>query len=70
MMNSRQIRIIGSYGARARTDTPAILRMVEKGAIDVSSPITARYSLANAAQAYKDLDAHKIIGRAVIDMQL
>jgi len=66
----RQIRIIGSYGARARTDLPAILRLVEKGFIDVSSPITARYSLADSAKAYRDLDAHKITGRAVIDMAL
>jgi Zn-dependent alcohol dehydrogenase len=66
----RQIKIIGSYGARARTDLPAILRLVQRGFIDVSSPITARYSLADSAQAYKDLNAHKITGRAIIDMQM
>ena len=38
------------------------------GFVDVTSPITARYSLVESAQAYRDLDAHKITGRAVVDM--
>jgi len=66
----RQIKIIGSYGAKARADMPAILRLVQRGFIDVKSPITARYSLKDSAQAYRDLDAHKITGRAIIDMHM
>jgi len=65
----RQIKIIGSFGAKARTDLPAILRLVQKGAIDVSGTVTKTYTLAEAGQAYKDLDAGKITGRAIIQME-
>jgi len=66
----RQIKIMGSFGARARTDMPEILKFVSRGMIDVASPITAKYSLADSAQAYKDLAENKIVGRAVVDMKL
>ncbi len=66
----RKISIIGSYGAKARQDMPAILNMVAKGQINVSNVITKRYSLTDAAQAYRDLDQGLITGRAIIDMQL
>lgn len=66
----RKISIIGSYGAKARQDMPKILNMVAKGQINVSDVITKKYSLANAAQAYRDLDNGLITGRAIIDMTL
>lgn len=66
----RQIKIVGSFGARARTDMPAILRMVAKGQIDVSRSISRKFSLAQAADAYNLLDKGQIVGRAVIDMEL
>jgi len=66
----RQIKILGSYGAKARQDVPAILRLVEKGFVDVSSPITRRYSLDKAGDAYADLNKGLITGRAVIDFAL
>eukprot|EP00455_Lapot_gusevi_P047142 TRINITY_DN6328_c0_g2_i4.p1 TRINITY_DN6328_c0_g2~~TRINITY_DN6328_c0_g2_i4.p1 ORF type:complete len:409 (-),score=63.67 TRINITY_DN6328_c0_g2_i4:46-1242(-) len=64
----RQIRIIGSYGARARTDMPAILRLVSAGLIDVSRSITRRYSLDDADEAYRALDQGQITGRAIIEI--
>jgi Zn-dependent alcohol dehydrogenase len=66
----RKIQILGSYGARARTDMPDILRMVERGQIDVSGGISRRFALKDAAEAYALLDGGKILGRAVIDMDL
>lgn len=66
----RQIRIIGSYGAKARTDMPAILTMLQRGQIDVSRAVTRRFSLADAGEAYRLLDAGQIVGRAVIDMEM
>jgi len=66
----RGIKIIGSYGAKARSDMPAILALVEKGAIDVVSPITRRYSLADAERAYHDLHEGNITGRGLVDMHL
>ena len=65
----RQVRVIGSYGAQARKDMPVILRMIEKGQIDISKGISRRYKgLEQAEQAYKDLRDGKVVGRAIIEM--
>ncbi|GAA4368863.1 zinc-binding dehydrogenase [Paeniglutamicibacter cryotolerans] len=63
----RSIQIIGSYGARTRTDMPAVLQLAQSGAITTSRVITRRGPLEEAAQMYDDLDAGRIVGRAVID---
>lgn len=65
----RSIRIIGSYGAKARQDIPAILSMIQQGLIDVSSPISRRYKFSDAEQAYKDLNNGLITGRAIVEME-
>ena len=62
----RGVRIIGSYGGRVRTDVPAILRLVEQGAIAPQRTITRRYALAEAPDAYAALDRGEIIGRAIV----
>lgn len=65
----RKIQILGSYGARARTDMPTVLDLVAAGTIDVEALITDRFALDQAADAYARLSAGRIIGRAVIDIQ-
>src|SRR5437016_1550960 len=62
----RGVRVIGSYGGRVRTDVPAILRLVEQGAIAPQRTITRRYALAEAPDAYAALDRGEIIGRAIV----
>lgn len=62
----REIRIIGSYGARTRTDLPAVLALVRQGHIDVRQPITRRYALEEADTAYQALNRGEIIGRAIV----
>lgn len=62
----RQIRIIGSYGAKARQDVPDIFRFVANGSIDVSGAITKRFTLETAGQAYTELDKGQITGRAIV----
>ncbi|BAS28693.1 zinc-binding dehydrogenase [Limnochorda pilosa] len=64
----RGIQLSGSYGARVRTDVPEILRLVERGQISVSQPITRRYSLRDADEAYRALDRGEIVGRAIVVM--
>ena len=65
----RQVRVIGSYGARARADMPVILRMLEKGQLDITKNISRRYKgLDQTTQAYLDLRAGKVTGRAIIEM--
>ncbi len=66
----RKLQVLGSYGARARTDMPAILRLLERGQIDVAGAVSKRFSLKDAGEAYKLLDKGQIVGRAVIDMEL
>ena len=70
-MNSfvrRGIRVIGSYGGRARQDMPVLLRMLEKGQVDVSRGISRRYKLEQTEEAYRELQAGNIIGRAIVEM--
>jgi succinate semialdehyde reductase (NADPH) len=62
----RSIRVVGSYGARARTDMPEIVRLAERGVVRPGALITRRYPLERAAEAYSDLDRGAIHGRAVI----
>ena len=64
----RGVRLIGSYGARAREDMPVIVRMVERGQIDVKGGVSRKYQLSEAGNAYRDLRDGKIIGRAIIEM--
>lgn len=68
-MVRRRISLRGSYGARASQDVPPLLEMAAKGDIDIESPITQRFSLEEAGEAYKNLQDRKIIGRAIIEME-
>lgn len=64
----RGIRLQGSYGARVRTDLPELLRLAASGRISVTQPITRRYRLDQADEAYRALDRGEITGRAIIVM--
>ncbi len=64
----RAVRIIGSYGARTRTDLPAVVRLARVGAIDVARPVTRRYSLDQVNDAYGALNRGEIVGRAIVVM--
>jgi succinate semialdehyde reductase (NADPH) len=66
----RAIKLVGSYGGKARLDMPNILRLAELGTVDVSKSITRRYKLEQADEAYKALARNEINGRAIIDMDL
>jgi len=63
----RKINIVGSYGAKARIDTPEILQLIERGIINLES-ITKIYSLDEVADAYDDLRAKRITGKAIVKM--
>lgn len=62
----RGIRIVGSYGARTRTDMPALLRLVEAGAVNPGRAVSRRYALDEVNDAYAALARGEIVGRAVI----
>jgi S-(hydroxymethyl)glutathione dehydrogenase/alcohol dehydrogenase len=65
----RSIHVVGSYGARVRGDMPAIIGLVESGAISPAASLTRRFPLAEAAAAYAALDRREIVGRAIVVMQ-
>lgn len=64
----RKIQILGSYGARASQDMPAVLELVAQGRIRLDDLVTDTYPFTEADAAYKDLDARLIRGRAIISM--
>jgi S-(hydroxymethyl)glutathione dehydrogenase/alcohol dehydrogenase len=64
----RSLRIVGSYGARVRSDMPKLLSLVEDGVIDPAANLTRRFSLEEAAEAYAALDRREIVGRAIVVM--
>jgi S-(hydroxymethyl)glutathione dehydrogenase/alcohol dehydrogenase len=62
----RGIRIIGSYGARTRSDMPEILRLAARGVFRPESMVTQRYPLAEVDAAYQALARGEIVGRAIV----
>ena len=61
----RKITIVGSYGAKARVDTPEVLDLIARGALSLGS-ITKVYTLDEAANAYDDLKNGRITGKAIV----
>lgn len=64
----RRISLNGSYGARAPKDMPALLQLAEDSKVDIVSPITRRFTLDDASEAYRALKAREIIGRAIVEV--
>lgn len=61
-----QIRLIGSYGGRPRTDMPVLLSMVASGQLNLDASISLQKPLADAESVYHQLAAGGITGRAII----
>jgi S-(hydroxymethyl)glutathione dehydrogenase/alcohol dehydrogenase len=64
----RGIQLMGSYGSRVRTDMPDVLGLVVRGHVSPSRPITRRYRLEQADNAYGALSRGEIVGRAIVTM--
>jgi S-(hydroxymethyl)glutathione dehydrogenase/alcohol dehydrogenase len=62
----RSIRLVGSYGGRTRTDMPALIRLIDAGAITVDAQIGTRVPLEDAGQVYEALDHGEVVGRALV----
>src|SRR5262249_62373857 len=65
----RGIRIIGSFGARTRTDMPEVLRLAALGVFQPDRLVTGRFALADADAAYAALGRGEIVGRAIVTME-
>ena len=64
----RELRIIGSYGARTRSDMPEIIRLAAHGIFRPETMVTQRFPLTEADAAYKALARGDIVGRAIVVM--
>ena len=52
-MVRREIRLVGSFGARTRTDMPRIVALAAAGAIDLEQLISRRVGLEQADEIYR-----------------
>ena len=59
-------QLIGSFGARTRVDLPAVQALAAAGGFSITDLVTDSYGLADINQAYEDLAAGKIRGRAIV----
>jgi len=50
------------YGVRARTDLPELLRLAASGRVGVTQPISCRYRLKQADEAFRALDGQPSFG--------
>jgi succinate semialdehyde reductase (NADPH) len=64
----RELRIIGSYGARTRSDMPEIIRLAAQGIFRPETMVTQRFPLTEADAAYAALARGEIVGRAIVVM--
>ncbi|MCA1656290.1 MAG: zinc-binding dehydrogenase [Actinobacteria bacterium] len=62
----RKIQVLGSYGGRPGTDMPRILDLAARRVIDPAGMISRTYALDDVAEAFDDLDAGAIVGRALV----
>jgi succinate semialdehyde reductase (NADPH) len=62
----RELRIVGSYGARTRSDMPEIIRLAALGIFRPETMVTQRFPLTEADAAYQALARGEIVGRAIV----
>ena len=65
-MVRREIRLLGSFGARTRADMPRVIALAAAGAIDLERLISARVGLEQAEETYRALERGAVSGRALV----
>ena len=65
-MVRREIRLVGSFGARTRHDMPRIVELAAAGAIDLGELVGERVGLEDADRIYRALDRGEVRGRALV----
>ncbi|GAA5063793.1 zinc-binding dehydrogenase [Nocardia callitridis] len=61
-----QIKIVGSYGGRPRTDMPVVLRMAARGQLDLDAIISGYRPLTDVQTVYHRLADGEVAGRVVL----
>lgn len=64
----RGLRVIGNYGARTRSDLPAVVDLAARGLLRYGDVVSRVYALDDVGEAYEALEHGRINGRAVISM--
>ncbi|KAI8537928.1 hypothetical protein RHMOL_Rhmol09G0062300 [Rhododendron molle] len=63
-----KVKIIGSYGGRARQDLPKLVKLAESGIFNLSAAVSRTCQIEDANEIYQDLNRGSIIGRAVVEI--
>lgn len=64
----RSVSVLGSFGARMRSDVPEIVKLVARGEVGTEHLVTQRFTLDTAGEAYDALNRGEITGRAIVVM--
>jgi S-(hydroxymethyl)glutathione dehydrogenase/alcohol dehydrogenase len=62
----RSVSVLGSFGARMRSDLPPLIDLVARGAVGIEQLVTQRFDLESAGEAYAALSRGEITGRAMV----
>jgi S-(hydroxymethyl)glutathione dehydrogenase/alcohol dehydrogenase len=62
----RSVSLLGSFGARMRSDLPPLIDLVARGEVSTEQLVTQRFRLETAAAAYDALARGEITGRAIV----
>ncbi|XP_019095382.1 PREDICTED: uncharacterized protein LOC104762506 isoform X2 [Camelina sativa] len=64
----RKIKVIGSYGGRARQDLPKVVKLAESGIFNLTNAVSSKYKFEDAGKALQDLNEGKIVSRGVVEI--
>lgn len=62
----RGLSIVGSFGARTRSDLPLVVGMAQNGGYALDLVVTRKYPLADVQQAFTAMENGEIQGRAIV----
>ncbi|KAK8519342.1 hypothetical protein V6N13_133266 [Hibiscus sabdariffa] len=64
----RKVKVIGSYGARARQDLPKLVKLAETGIFNLNSAVSQKYTFEEGNKAFQDLNQGRIVSRGVVEI--
>ncbi|XP_044500096.1 alcohol dehydrogenase [Mangifera indica] len=64
----RKIKVIGSYGGRARQDLPKLVKLAETGIFNLKNAVSRKYKFEEVGAAFEDLNNGRIISRGVVEI--
>ncbi|XP_031262825.1 uncharacterized protein LOC116120996 [Pistacia vera] len=64
----RKIKVIGSYGGRARQDLPKLVKLAETGVFNLKDAVSRKYKFEEVGTAFEDLNKGSIISRGVVEI--